>query len=338
LCACTLLCADQVVLKNGDIITGSVIKKDGAKLTIKSEFLGEVSIPWTAIKSLKSDQELVVVLPGGESVKGKVSTSGDNLDVAAANGEKSAPLSGVTAVRDDAEQHAWERLQHPGIFELWNGTYDLGLAMTRGNARTTSLTNNFTAARVTTHDKITAHFNQIYASSLANNVNSTTASAVRGDWEYNRDLNPKLFLATTNAYEHDRFQDLNLRAVFGAGAGWNPVKTGKANLTFQAGADYEKEDFMDHSNRNSAEVNFGDDLLYKPSGVTSITQSFRMYPNLSDTGQYRLNFDLSAVTALKKWLGWHVTFSDRFLSDPVEGRLRNDLLLSTGFRLSFAAK
>jgi putative salt-induced outer membrane protein YdiY len=241
-------------------------------------------------------------------------------------------------VRDDAEQHAWERLQHPGIFELWNGTYDLGLAMTRGNARTTSLTNNFTAARVTTHDKITAHFNQIYASSLANNVNSTTASAVRGDWEYNRDLNPKLFLATTNAYEHDRFQDLNLRAVFGAGAGWNPVKTGKANLTFQAGADYEKEDFMDHSNRNSAEVNFGDDLLYKPSGVTSITQSFRMYPNLSDTGQYRLNFDLSAVTALKKWLGWHVTFSDRFLSDPVEGRLRNDLLLSTGFRLSFAAK
>src|ERR1017187_5044857 len=100
LCACTLFAADQVVLKNGDIITGSVIKKDGAKLTLKSEFLGEVSIPWTAIKSLKSDQELVVVLPGGESVKGKVSTNGDNLEVAA----KSAPLAGISAIRDEAEQ------------------------------------------------------------------------------------------------------------------------------------------------------------------------------------------------------------------------------------------
>ena len=336
LCPCTLLSADQVVLKNGDTITGSVIKKDGAKLTLKSEFLGEISMPWSAIQSLKSDQELVVVLPSGESVKGKISTTGDNLEVAAAGGAKSAPLAGITAVRNEAEQHAWERVQHPGLLQLWTGSYDLGLALTRGNARTTTLTNNFTATRVTTHDKIAAHFNQIYASSLANNVNSATASAVRGDWAYNRDLNPKIFLATTNDYEHDRFQSLDLRAVFGAGAGWNAVKTEKANLSVQAGADYERENFMDHTNRNSAEVNFGDDLLYKFSGTTNLTQSFRMFPNLSDTGQYRMNFDLSAVTALKKWLGWHVTFSDRFLSDPVQGRLRNDVLLSTGFRLSFA--
>jgi hypothetical protein len=39
---------------------------------------------------------------------------------------------------------------------------------------------------------------------------------------------------------------------------------------------------------------------------------------------------------LKKWLGWHDTASDRFLSNPVQGRQRNDLLISTGFRLSFA--
>jgi putative salt-induced outer membrane protein len=336
LCACAVLSADQVVLQNGDTITGSVIKKDGDKLTLKSEFLGEVSIPWKAIKSLKSDQELVVVLPGGEAVKGKVSTSGDNLAVAAAGGEKSAPLAGITAVRNDAEQHAWERVQHPGILQLWSGNYDLGLALTRGNARTTTFTNSFTAARVTPKDKIAVHFNQIFASALANNVNSTTASAVRGGWAYNRDFTPKVFLATINEYEHDRFQNLNLRSVFGAGAGWNALKNGKVDFSLQAGADYEREAFMDHTNRNSAEVNFGDDLLYKFSAATSLTQSFRMYPNLSETGEYRLNFDLSAVTALKKWLGWHLTVSDRYLSNPVQGRLRNDVLLSTGFRLSFS--
>lgn len=338
LCACALLSADQVVLKNGDIITGSVIKKDGAKLTLKSEFLGDVTIPWTAIKSLKSDQELVVVLPGGESVKGKVSTAGDNLDVAAAGGEKSAPLAGVTAVRNDAEEKAFERLEHPGFFQLWNGTYDLGLAVTSGNSRTTNLTNNFTSSRITKHDKLIVHFNQIYATSLANNVNSATASAIGGGWEYNRDLNPKLFVSTTNEYAHDRFQDLDLRAVFGAGAGWNAIKTAKANFSLQAGADYERENFMGAADRNSAEANFGDDFLYKFSAATSVTQSFRMFPNLSYTGQYRVNFDLSAVTALKKWLGWHVSFTDRYLSDPVEGRLRNDIVLSTGFRLTFASK
>jgi hypothetical protein len=42
------LCADQVVLTNGDTITGSIIKKDGDKLTLKSEFLGEVAMPWSS--------------------------------------------------------------------------------------------------------------------------------------------------------------------------------------------------------------------------------------------------------------------------------------------------
>ena len=47
----SVLCADQVVLKNGDNITGKIVKKDGAKLTIQSEFLGEVNMPWSAVRA-----------------------------------------------------------------------------------------------------------------------------------------------------------------------------------------------------------------------------------------------------------------------------------------------
>jgi putative salt-induced outer membrane protein YdiY len=337
--ACTLLsAADQVVLKNGDTITGAVIKKDGDKLTLKSEFLGEVTMPWSAVKSLKSDQELNVVLPGGETVKGKLTTTGDNLSVAAPSGEKTAALTAVTAVRNDAEQHNWERVQHPGILDLWTGSYNFGLALARGNARTATLTNAITATRATTKDKIILHFNEIYASALVNNVNSATASSLSGGWEYNRNLNPRFFVATTNEYDHDRFQSLDLRAVFGAGLGWNAIKTPKASLSFQAGGDYNRETYMAGIGRNTAEVNFGDDLAYKFSGATSLTQSFRIFPNLSDTGQYRMNFNLSAVTSIRKWLGWHVSFTDTFQSDPVLGRLRNDVILSTGFQLAFASK
>jgi putative salt-induced outer membrane protein YdiY len=330
LCGSATLFADQVVLKNGDTLTGSVIQKDGAKLTLKSELLGEVSIPWAAVKSLRSDGELVVVLPGGESVKGKISTNGDNLEVAA----KSAPLAGISAIRDGAEQKKWEKLQHPGLGELWAGEFDLGLALARGNARAETLTNDFSAARVTRHDKIQLHFHEIYGTALANGVSSTIASAVRGGWAYSRDITPRLFATTLNEYEHDRFQSLDLRAVFGGGLGWNAFKKEKGTLSFQAGGDYEHESFTTLK-RGSAEVNLGDDLLWKISGSTSVTQAFRLYPNLSDTGQYRMNFDIAGVTAIKKWLGWHLTFSDRFVSDPLAGRLRNDVMLSTGLRVSF---
>jgi hypothetical protein len=339
LCASASLCAaDQVVLKNGDIITGTIVKKDGDKLTFKSEFLGEVTMPWSAVKSLKSDQELNVVLPGGETVKGKLSTSGDNLAVAAPAGEKTEALTAVTVVRDAAAQHDYEKMLHPGFFQLWTGSYNAGLALARGNARTLTFTNAFAASRTTAKDKIIVQFNEIYATALINNVNAATASSLSGGWEYNRNVSPKLFVSATNDYDHDRFQDLNLRAVFGGGGGWNAVKNAKSTLAIQAGADYEHESFMSNLSRGSAEVNFGDVFTYKASGATNITQSFMMYPNLSDTGQYRFNFNLSAVTAVKKWLGWHITFTDNYLSDPVLGRLRNDIILSTGFQLAFAAK
>src|SRR5690242_3907102 len=101
-----LACADQVVLKNGDTITGAIVKKDGAKLTIKSEFLGEVSMPWAAVKSIRSDEPLTVELPGGDRVQGKVSTAGETLEVAATP-PRTLPIAEVGAMRNPAEQKTW---------------------------------------------------------------------------------------------------------------------------------------------------------------------------------------------------------------------------------------
>ena len=332
----TAASADQVVLKNGDTLTGSIIKKDGDKLTLKSEFLGEVSMPWSAVKSIKSDAPLTVVLPGGESVAGKLSTTGDNLEVTAGAAPRSTPLATVSAVRNAAEQGAYERLQHPRLRELWTGFADFGLALARGNARTETFTTSFNAARVTRTDKITVSFSQIYGTSRINTVVDATANALRGAWTYNRNLTPRFFVSTLNSYEHDQFQDLDLRFVLGGGLGYNAIKTDKANLSFTGGGDYERENFtVNNLNRNSGELNFGDDFLYKLSAATNLTQSFRFFPNLTYTGEYRANFDLSAVTAVKKWLGFHITASDRFVSNPVLGRQRNDLLLSTGLRVTF---
>ncbi len=328
--------ADQVILSNGDTLTGSIVKKDGDKLTMKTEFLGEVSMPWAAVRSLRSDAELTVVLPGVESVRGKVTTAGANLEVATAAGPRTAPMGGISAVRNEPEQRAFERLEHPRLLELWTGYFDLGLALARGNAHTTSLTMAFNASRVTRTSKLTTYFNQIYGTARLNNVETSTASAVRGGWSFNRNVSNRFFVNVFNDYEHDRFQNLDLRFVLGGGGGYNAIKRDRLRLDVLAGGDYERENFGSGIHRNSAEASFGNELLYKVSGVTTLNQSFRFFSNLTDTGQYRVNFDLGAVTTLKKWLGWQVTASDRFLSNPVFGRQRNDLLLSTGFRVSFA--
>ena len=63
------------------------------------------------------------------------------------------------------------------------------------------------------------------------------------------------------------------------------------------GVSYNRENFSNSVVRNSAEAYWGDDLAYKLKGSTSLTQSFRMFNNLSDLGAYRMNFDLGTLPA-----------------------------------------
>lgn len=337
ICACpALLLADQITLKNGDVITGAIVKKDGGKLTVKSEFLGEVTMPWEAVTAVRSDAPVTVALPGGRDVSGQLSTQGNQLRIDTAGVPQTAPLAEVSAIRDTAEQRKYERLLAPGWLDLWAGSFDLGFALAGGNARTRTLTTAFTAARVTRKDKTILRFNQIDSSATINGKNSLTAKAARGGVTYEQNLKPRLFLTAFNDYEYDQFQNLDLRFVAGGGFGFHLLKSERASLDVSGGVDYSRENFSNHLSRSSAEAYWGDDLAYKVSRSTALTQSFRMFDNLTRTGEYRMNFDAGTVTVLRKWLSWQVTASDRYLSNPVIGHQRNDILLSTGLRANFA--
>jgi len=139
-----------------------------------------------------------------------------------------------------------------------------------------------------------------------------------------------------NDYEKDRFQSLNLRFVLGGGLGYSVIKSDRTRLDILGGIDYNRSSFEALPTQSSAEAYFGDDWTYKLSGITALNQSFRIFPDITRSGEYRMNFDIGAATTLRKWLSWQLTASDRYLSDPVFGRKRNDVLLTTGLRVSFA--
>jgi hypothetical protein len=268
-------------------------------------------------------------------VTGKIATTGGKLEIITSTGIETAILPDVSEVRNSAEEAKYQRLLHPGLRELWTGFTDLGLALARGNARTTTFTTAFVATRASRTDTIKVHFNQIYATATVDGSPTTTAQALRGGWGYDRNLSSKLFLNLFNDYEKDKFQNLDLRFVLGGGAGFHAVKTGRTALDILGGIDYNRERFSTPLTRNSAEAYLGDDRTNKLSSASCLWQSYRFFPNLTTSGDYRMNFDVGAVTALKKWLSFQLTASDRYLSTPVGGRKRNDVLLTTGFRVSF---
>jgi small nuclear ribonucleoprotein (snRNP)-like protein len=125
-----------VVLKNGDRVTGSIVKKDGKTLTIKTDQFGVVTVAWDQVDSVKADKPVNVVLPDGKTVKGTIATADGKVEVATQDAKLSLAPAEVATIRDDAEQSAYERMLRPGWGQLWAGTGSLGFAGTSGNART----------------------------------------------------------------------------------------------------------------------------------------------------------------------------------------------------------
>jgi putative salt-induced outer membrane protein YdiY len=342
--------ADQVTLKNGDRLTGSITKSDGKELVIKTDYAGNVTVKFAAIQAITSAGDLNVSL-GGKTVVGPVTMNGDNVVVATKTaGPVEAPKASITMLRSPAEQAAYEKSLHPGFREGWNGGVNVGFALTRGNSETKNLNVALAATRKGFRDKLILYTNSIYASNdLPTASPHTTANSIAGGARYDRDINPRTFGFVNVDFYHDSLQNLDLRALFGGGLGVHAIKSDATALDLLAGVNYTHESYsaffspptppnvlVPAVTHSLAGLTLGDDFMHKLGKNTVFTQNLYFYPNLSETGQYRGTFNLGLVTKINKWLGWQNSFGDIYVSNPPTGKKTNDLLLSTGLNFSFA--
>lgn len=333
--------ADQIIFKNGDRISGAIVKSDGKTLMIKSDLAGVITVPWDAIEQLSSDQPLHLTLKDSQVLIGTVASNAGRFEIRTANaGTITVSKDAVQLLRSREEQAAYQaevdRLRNPRLLDLWSGAIDAGLTLTRGNADTSTLALGMNAARTTPRDKISVYMAALYAKNKVSGTSLTTANAIRGGARYDFNLTNRTFAFGFGDLEYDEFQKLDLRMVLGGGLGFHALKRERTTLDIFGGGSLNKEYFSTDLRRTSGEVLAGEELNHKLSDRVSFKERLVFFPNLTETGEYRLNFDTSAVTNLNKWLGWHVTLSDRYLSNPVLGAKNNDLLLTTGVRVTFA--
>ena len=339
LAAFVSLRADLVTLKNGDRISGLIIESDREAMTMKTEFLGEVKIQWEPIERIQAEQTLFVTDQDGQVLVGPVSTEGARLQVRTKTGAMWVAKATVQTIHN-SEKHASyeaeiERLRNPSLLNFWSGYLDTGFNFTGGNSDTRNLTISAKTERKTRRDKITVHATSILAQQRTSGPRETTANAIRGGSRYELNLSEKLFTFGFIDLEFDEFQNLDLRNILGGGLGWHLKNTQHLALDFFSGGAFNQEFFSDDITRRSGELVMGQELSHRLTERFSWANRFTFYPNLSQSGEYRLQFDLSLVSQLYRWFDWQITLVDRFLSNPIPGTQKNDILVTTGFRLNF---
>lgn len=344
--------ADQITLKNGDHLTGTVVKSDGKTLVLHTEFAGDITVQFAAITQITTDKELHITTSDKKTLVGPVTTSDGKIEVSTkTTGTVEIPPSNVVLIRNDAEQAAYDKQLHPGLRHGWNGGVNVGFSLARGNSETENLALAFDAAHPTLHDKITLYVNSIDTQNQLSTP-STVANLTQGGFRYDRNVGARLFGFGAADFMANALQDLDLRAVYTGGLGYHAIKSDKTVLDLLAGLNYTHETYSNGPpvtpatvpptytsygvTNKFAALTLGEELTHKAGKTTVLTQKLYLFPDLSDTSNYRMTFTLGTVTKVSKWLGWQNQFGDIYVSNPPSTAKKNDVIFTTGLNIAFA--
>jgi putative salt-induced outer membrane protein len=333
--------ADQVSLKNGDRLTGTIVQSDGKTLVLHTEYAGDVTVKWDSVKGIESSESLRVELPNGKTVVGPVSTSDETVKVATSTGEVAAPLANVKGL---SQQAGYEKMETASILQNWKGGVNAGFSLTGGNSETTNLAIGFLAARQSLKAKLGMYANIVYATTTTTlvtinpftntKISSTTANTEAGGLRYDHDLNPKTFAFVSADFFADALQGLNLRSVFGGGLGYHAIKNDNTTLDFLGGLNYTRESYTTLQ-RNLVALTLGEELMHKLGKSTVLNQKLYFFPDLNSAGDFRGTFDFASVTKISKRFGWQNSFTDVYVTNPPAGKKQNDVILTTGLNVAF---
>ncbi|MNF32781.1 hypothetical protein D3C84_135790 [compost metagenome] len=203
------LLADTVWLKNGDKLSGKITLFDGGKLLIQTEYAGAVTIDWKQVKTLDSDQELLVKQDAYSGEKAKSLKAADDGKVTLANGEgpKTVELASIQQI-----------LKPKPVVEdlVWKGNVDVALDYQRAENDTDDYDIDFkTSAR---HGRWRHTAEGEYNREFQDDV--VTTDNWRAEYSIDRFLTEQWFWQGRLVYKRDKVEDLSRQRTVGTGPGY----------------------------------------------------------------------------------------------------------------------
>jgi putative salt-induced outer membrane protein YdiY len=330
---------DEVVLKNGNRLTGEIVKLDDNKLVLKTDFADTINIKWEAVKSFSSTAPLVLQTADRKIAASNLKREDGRIEInPGSNQPVEIEASSLKSLRSQGEQTAYEKSLNPGLREGWAGGANLGLALATGNSESLSVSTGMNLARSTNHDKISLYSTSVYTKD--NVQNAITANAIQGGMRYDRNLTRTMFAFIGGDFEYNDLQKLDIRSTINGGLGYHAINTSRTILDLFGGGSWIHEKYGTGVTNDVFAPSAGQEFAQKLTANTVFKEKAFIYPYVTgeQAGNFRFAFDAGVSTKISRWLSWQTSLSDHYVSNPLPGTKGNDLLLSTGLGLTFAGK
>ncbi|MCG2778037.1 MAG: DUF481 domain-containing protein [Desulfobacterales bacterium] len=306
--------ADELWLKNGDHITGKVIRMENKILVFNTSYAGEVSIKWGEIVNIRTDEPIQMVLSN------EVSTHG--IATPAENGKVKVKVDKVEElITFDLAQVEIINPKPPEPALKIKARANVGLTGDRGNTETDNLylDGEFIARTEKNRYTVGAELSQVKSEG------ERTANSALGYIKYDHFLSEKWYFYTNALFEMDEFKDLNLRSTVGVGVGHQFIETPLTNLSLEAGLSYINEDYDEAEDDNFSAGRWS--LNYDRFLVDKFLQFFHFhegYVSLEDTSNVLIRSRTGFRIPVYKSLNVTAQYNFDWDSQPAPGRERED--------------
>jgi len=219
--------ADQLVMKNGDIITGDVSKVENNKVFIKPAYASEFSVDLNEVVSIDAEKVYEVELDDGREVSAKFAgvTNDGNQALVVDDAEMSVGMTDLAGAALPTPYY--ERVSHVDFNATWNG----------GNTDNKSnLLFADTRLRLGDHRHVAE---LTIARDETNDISTKKQDLAR--YSYNWFFSTPWYLGATASYERDPIKDLSHRYTVGALVGRDIFKDSRKFLTFSVGMGYSEQ-------------------------------------------------------------------------------------------------
>ncbi|QEE27827.1 DUF481 domain-containing protein [Terriglobus albidus] len=343
---------DVIVFKNGDQLTGTLVRGVGDSIIFKSDIVGEVTIPLSKIKELRSNGSFAVLKKDTPATRtntqtGMVTVDDHTVTLMHPMGQvETVPVSNVAYIIDQSVYDR-ELEKKAGPLYGWAGTVTGGASFVQSTQHGGTFTAGVKLVRtipsvpyLQTRNRTIFDLSEAYGKLTTPVIPQTTpptpdsvvkTSIFHTDVERDQYVSKKFYYLGTLAFDHNFSSGLDLQQIYGAGVGWTPVLDAKQQLDVKGDIHYEKQQFEDStSNLNLIGASIGE--AYKRTLPRSMifTQTLQFLPAFNEPKAYSANFSTGLAMPVFKKLGMSIAASDSFLNNPSPGFKKNTFQFITG--------
>jgi hypothetical protein len=333
---------DLLVFVNGEQLTGTLEKADGKSITFKSPMAGEITVPWSNIKTLHSSQTFAVLKPKQQlsrqdaltaAPEGAISaeTTGKNTEVSVTSPTLTTnlPLAEVAQLIPTAD--FTKALQPLRLDRGWAGIASGGVSLVRSTQNSTTFNGAIALTRalptvswLPPRSRTSLGYTQSYGTTSQSGEPTVKTNIFHAGIEQDEYFSPKLFVLADGAFDHNFSSSLNLQQAYGAGFGYNVLRTGKQQLDVKVDVHYEKQAFFDPTTTdNIVGSTFSESYLRNLPKKIVFTEFASYSPAWNDASAYSAHINGSLGFPVYKGLGFSIAAIDDYLNDAPVGSNKN---------------